>query len=71
MGGLHPFSKVLLNPVVVEERVVDIEQKDGAGREFIAMSPLANRPRALRAPQGSRRADGAPTAGQTLTVEAR
>jgi hypothetical protein len=32
MGGFQPFSKVLPKPVVVKKRVVDIEQKDGAGR---------------------------------------
>ena len=31
MGGSEPFAKVLPEPVVVEERVVDVEQKDRAG----------------------------------------
>ena len=32
MRGSEPLSKVLPNPVVVEKRVVDVEQKDGARR---------------------------------------
>ena len=32
VGGLQPFSKVLPNSVVVEERIVDVEQKDGVDR---------------------------------------
>ena len=32
MRGLQPFSKVVLNPVVVEERIVDVEQKDRVSR---------------------------------------
>ena len=32
VGGSQPFSKVLPKSVVVEERVVDVEQEDGVSR---------------------------------------
>ena len=44
MGGLQPFSKVPLNPVVIEKRIVDVEQKDGVAAGFIPMSHVGGRP---------------------------
>ena len=32
MDGLQTFAEIRLNPVVVDERIVDVEQKDGAVR---------------------------------------
>jgi hypothetical protein len=32
MGGFKTFAEVRLDPVVIEERIVDVEQKDGIKR---------------------------------------
>jgi hypothetical protein len=32
VGGFKAFAEIGLNPVVVEERIVDVEQKNGANR---------------------------------------
>ena len=48
-GELLP--QVILNPVVVEERVVDVEQKDGVGRGAHGDVPSAAQAAIQRAPR--------------------
>ena len=43
MSGLKTLAKVRLNPVVVEERIVDVEQKDGIKRCVHSDVPLGER----------------------------
>ena len=43
MGGFKTFAEVRLDPVVVEQRIVDVEQKDGVDRMRSSRClPLAN-----------------------------
>ena len=44
MRGSQPFPEVIPKSVVVEERIVDVEQKDGVSGCIHSVSPLANGP---------------------------
>ena len=43
VSGLQPFSKVVPKPVVIEERIVDVEQEDGVSRCIHSDVPFGER----------------------------
>ena len=52
MGGQQPFSEVLPEPVVIEKRIVDVEQKDRAGA-LNSWAPLPGRTTVERGDQAA------------------
>src|SRR5271168_2112592 len=53
MGGFKTFAEVRLDPVVVEQRIVDVEQKDGVDRSAHGDVPVGDCKKSSRSMTGS------------------